>query len=1020
MFLRSRAFHGKRLRPAFRVTHVAAAAGLLVGSTGGAFAQQAAAADASQVAQAPSASASAPVQGQAQAQTDAGGGATAASGAVQTVVVTGIRHSLDTSLSLKRDAQGIVDGIVAEDMGKFPDTNLAESMQRISGVSIDRSVGEGQHVTVRGIGPDFNLVLLNGRQMPTASIEATAASNSRAFDFSNLASESIAALEVYKTSRASTPTGGLGATINIKTARPLDNPGQHASFGLKADYDQSNDRLPEMLRGSKVTPEVSGIYSNTFADGMFGLALSGSYQERNLGYNEAGVPNGWHTIKGDDTNTWGHISPASPSAITNPPGPDDIYSVPQNLLYSVNGIQRKRTNGQLTLQYKPTSSVVTTLDYTYSELKSHTRRNELSAWFNFGPSISSWTDGPVAAPTFYEEVINPATADIAMGGGEYATKNRNNSLGFNLDWKTSSKLRMDFDAHHSTATAGSDSPYGSNATIGTAEFNRGNTSVDFTHDFPVLSIQGALDPSLMQVTGSSFRNSYMKSTVDQGQYHGKFKFDDGSDLDFGAALTNVNNRSAYGFTQQDSWGGATSPADYPDSLWQPATLNKYFGSIDGSHDAALFNQFYVWDFDKVRGIAAQVGDPSHYVAPTAFTTDRRVTEKSKSAYVQYSTSWEWHLPMNMAAGLRYEKTDVTSTALVPIPTGINWTGANEYSVAFGDPAFTTRTGSYSYVLPSIDFDTDLTDQLKFRASYGETIGRPLWDSIQGGLTIDPLARVGGGTGAVGNPALKPLKSKNIDFSLEWYYAKSSYLAVGYFAKVISNYTGVSSYQASPYSDLHTPANGQMFQEAVSAGGCSETNGDCIRNYIFAHYDGVNGVSKSAGIIPGQPGDPVATFQITEPVNAASARLDGVEVNWQHMFGRSGFGVSTNYTYVNSGLKYDNTSLGDQFALPGLSDSANLVAFYEDQHYELRLAYNWRGEFLFATHDGSGAPNPVYTEPYAQLDLSAGYNFDDHLSLQFEAINLTDAYQRQHERTSQEIVSVSQTGRRYLLGLRYKF
>src|SRR6186997_2623468 len=117
------------------------------------------------------------------------------------IVVTGIRASLKSSMNLKRDSQGVVDGIVAEDIGKFPDTNLAESLQRISGVSIDRSIGEGSKVTVRGVGPDFNLVLLNGRQMPGSSLQDTGASNSRSFDFANLASEAVAAVEVYKTSR---------------------------------------------------------------------------------------------------------------------------------------------------------------------------------------------------------------------------------------------------------------------------------------------------------------------------------------------------------------------------------------------------------------------------------------------------------------------------------------------------------------------------------------------------------------------------------------------------------------------------------------------------------------------------------------------------------------------------------------------------------------------------------------------------------------------------------------------------
>src|SRR6185295_15258023 len=154
------------------------------------------------------------------------------------IVVTGIRSSMESSMRLKRDAQGVVDGIVAEDIGKFPDTNLAESLQRITGVSIDRSIGEGSKITVRGVGPDFNLVLLNGRQMPGASIGDTFASNSRSFDFANLASEAIAAVEVYKTTRSSIPTGGIGAAINIRTTRPLENPGTRFSFGVKGVMDQ--------------------------------------------------------------------------------------------------------------------------------------------------------------------------------------------------------------------------------------------------------------------------------------------------------------------------------------------------------------------------------------------------------------------------------------------------------------------------------------------------------------------------------------------------------------------------------------------------------------------------------------------------------------------------------------------------------------------------------------------------------------------------------------------------------------
>jgi hypothetical protein len=165
--------------------------------------------------------------------------------------------------------------------------------------------------------------------------------------------------------------------------------------------------------------------------------------------------------------------------------------VPQNLNYSFTGVKRQRTNGQLTLQFAPVKELVTTLDYTYSQNKLQTKRNDLSAWFNFGPSTSSWTNGPVAAPLVYTEQIPAGNSDIAMGAGDFATKTDNKSLGFNAQWRATNDLKLEFDAHHSTAESMADSPYGSFNTLGTASFSRGDTSADFSHDFPVLSIAGA-------------------------------------------------------------------------------------------------------------------------------------------------------------------------------------------------------------------------------------------------------------------------------------------------------------------------------------------------------------------------------------------------------------------------------------------------------------------------------------------------------------------------------------------------
>jgi len=949
---------------------------------------------------------------------------------VQTVVVTGLRASLESSMNLKRNAQGFVDGIVAEDIGKFPDTNLAESLQRISGVSIDRSIGEGSKVTVRGVGPDFNLVLLNGRQMPTSSLGDRPG---RAYDFANIASEAVSQLQVYKSARAETPTGGIGATINVLTARPLSRPGLQASIGVKGVYDQSVDNIPKDITPSdKVTPEISGIYSNTSADGRFGIGISASYQERNLGYNQAGVPGGWKGPFRGDENNWGTIpQPGTPGSenITNRPKPGDLYQVPQNLNYNMSGIQRQRTNGQLVFQFAPSKALTTTLDYTYSENKIQTRRQDLSAWFNFGPSTSNWTNGPIAGPLSYGEIISPATSDIAMGGADFATKTQNKSLGFNAAWRVSSDVRFELDAHKSSAESVPDSPFGSGNTLGTASFSRGTTTVDFSKDFPVMSIQGAdFARAPQQVTGSVFENGYVKSEISQLQTHGSWKMLEASELKFGLATTDVKNRSAFSVQQRDdTWGGATKASDYPASYFHPESLSQYFDNIDGSGNPALFNTFNTFDFAALRELAAKVtGLPELYLPRNDYTTDQRTREKSKSFYVQFNTDWDLALPVHTSIGARYEKTDVTSTALVPIATSYTWTANNEFAVGLGAPNFTTLGGKYHHWLPSFDADVDLRPDMKGRFSYGETIGRARYDQLTGGQVLEPLGRVEGGTGRQGNPGLLPVKSKNLDLAWEWYYNKSSFVSLGHFRKNLENYAGQSQVIAQPFG-LHTPVNGAYWKEALAKGGCVNGDATCIRNYIFRNFNGQPGVTRAAddvngnatGKIVGQPNDPIADFRITSYSNQKEARLRGLEFNVQHMFGMSGFGISANYTYVNSGLKYDNASIGEQFALVGLSDSANLVGIFENEKWNVRAAYNWRDKFLSSTFDGSG-PNPNYVEAYGQLDLSIGYNVNKNLSIQLEGINLTDEIKRVHGRTERNLLFVEQSGPRYMVAARYKF
>lgn len=983
--------------------------------------------------------------GQAYAQQAAAPAAPAAAAApaaddnTQTVVVTGLRASLDSTLGLKRDSDGIVDGVVAEDIGKFPDSNLAESLQRISGVSINRINGEGQTVTVRGLGPDFNLVLLNGRQMPTTNLGDT---GGRSFDFSNLSPDAISRLEVYKTGRVEDASGGLGATINVMTARPFDNPGQHSSISIQGIEDQSSANVPAQLQFAKITPAVSGLYSNTTDDGKFGYSFSLSYQKRDSGFNQAGSPNGFQgpfPASNATSTTDGHAL----GTTTNPPAAGSIYVIPQNFGYDVFSTQETRLNDQLVLQYKPTNDITTTLDFTFAEHKLHTLHNEVSAWFSASPtSISSWPSGSAVSPISYTEnyVANGMpNQDISSVDADYATKTKNESIGFNTVWKYSPSTKFALDMHHSTAESGKDSPYGSNNDLAFASFSRASTTINYSQTFPVMSMPGldlVHDP--IQPTGSWFQNAWQKGTVDQVQVTGSTRLDESSKLNFGAGLTDNTNRNTFSQVQNNNcWGDCSYPnGRISSSLFTQYSLPNYFTNIPGYNNPAVFPYLFVGNFANLRSQVASIMAANNYISPgggyfpsNTPTSDSQIKEKTDSMYASYSKDWDTSIPFHSTFGLRLEHTSVTATALSQPATGVTWVSQNELPLTLGGQDYLNTSSSYGKVLPDINLDWDLRQDLKLRASAGETIGRARYDQMQGGLVLGQTASTYFGTASVGNPALKPVDSKNLDLSAEWYFDKHSVLSIGFFRKVLDNYAG-QQVISQPLYNLHTPVGGAYYNSALAAG-CGVADTNCIRNYILTNFNGSPGVMASgpangAGIVPGTIAglatDPLLLFNTDTYVNEKTANLNGLEFNLQHMFADTGFGVQANYTYVHSPLKYDNNNLdlSTQFAIVGLSNSANLVGIYEDQHWSVRLAYNWRDKFLSSTTQPGGSNGPVYTDAYGQFDASVGYMFDKSLTFTFDAINLNNAIQKQVGRSDLEVEQVTQTGRRYMIGARYKF
>ncbi len=952
------------------------------------------------------------------------------------IVVTGLRASLREAMDIKRDAQGVVDAISAEDIGKFPDTNLAESLQRITGVSIDRNSGEGAKVTVRGFGPDFNLVLLNGRQMPASELgSCCAAPASRSFDFGNLAAEAVAGVEVYKSGRASLPTGGIGSVINIKTPRPLDRPGFKGSLSAKVVVDHT-------FEGTKPTPEFSGILSKTFADERVGILVTGSYQRRKASLAQFSA--GWREGYLGNENNWGSLPVdandwrGNYAQVTNHPDPTDVYQVTQNAAYDFTDIDRERINGQLVLQVKPTDTLSAVVDYTMSQNTVDARTNSIGVWFNHNNTTSSWTDGPAAGPLFYSEAFGPNEGkDLAVTGAVAANRNLNRSLGANIAWDGPGALHLELDAHHSTAESKPTSPYGSNIAVGSAVFGVANQKVDFSTKMPVISATMnpgvLLNAASLRPSGNAFRNAYMRDRVNEASLRGGYDFDSAliDSLDFGVTYTDNKVRSAYGFLQSDSWGGLSElpPSATPDDIYVPQNLPDRLSGMSGSNGSGILANYFQIDTERLIGLLEStvgacsrswVGKAQPGTCLAQYDTDRRIREKTVAPYIQSKHSFDLGAaPANLRMGLRYEKTKITSSALVPVPTGTVWVADNEIGLKFsGQAGFSTLKGDYENWLPAFDFDFTPVSDVKLRASYSHTITRPDYAAMQGGITVNqPLRPGGGSTAGSGNPGLIPYKSKNIDLSAEWYYGRDSYVSVGFFQKKVSNFIANTTVQ-EPLFDLTNPAQGAAVQAARTALGGNPGFAQILA-WLAVNNPSVvelnNGVPR--GII-GQASDPDVVFTITRPGNSDQvATLHGWEFALQHNFGDTGFGTQLNYTIVRSDTKFDNTLryTATQFAVTGVSDSANAVLYYDKNGLQARIAYNWRDKFL----SGYGF-DPYYIEPYGQYDVSASWEFRKGMTVFVEGINITNADRRGHMRNANTVFFAAPGYARYAGGIRYTF
>jgi TonB-dependent receptor len=245
------------------------------------------------------------------------------------------------------------------------------------------------------------------------------------------------------------------------------------------------------------------------------------------------------------------------------------------------------------------------------------------------------------------------------------------------------------------------------------------------------------------------------------------------------------------------------------------------------------------------------------------------------------------------------------------------------------------------------------------------------------------------------------------------------VSAGYFVKDVENFIGTSSV-IEPLFGLPHPGQGALAQEAQAALGAGATTGDQLA-WILENRADSPAVDAAAGTVSGVAGDPLANFNLTVPVNIQDAEMKGWELNIQHNFGETGFGLIANATLVEADVGYDNMSLEQQFVLVGLGDTANFIGFYDKNGYQVRIAYNWRDDFLAGTGQNNvGAGPPTYVSDYAQWDMSLSYDINENAVVFLDVINLTNETTHVYGRTKAQTLFAGQSGSRYNLGFRYTF
>jgi iron complex outermembrane receptor protein len=915
------------------------------------------------------------------------------------IIVTGYRASLQQNLDLKREASGVVDAISAEEIGKFPDSNVAASLQRIPGIQIQRSGarGEASGVSIRGFGGDFVRTLYDGRHLSTAT-------GNRGIDFTTIGADFVGRLSVYKTPDVELSTSAIGGTINIEMPKPFDRPGFHAAAALSGSFQSRN---------KDITPTAGLLLSNTFADDTIGILGSASYTRRDTTSNHVFIP-GWIGARFAPCQAGPNVATCRPTSNTasadwaTPTNRNSIVTwFPQQTGVEQTYNKDERIDARIAIQWQPTDNILITLDDNYSRQTVHSSAFSYAAWFN----------GSDLRNVKYDS--NSTVVDFSQFGtpmdfnANYARSIiESNQIGLNLKWDFTENLQLELDGSiaRSTRNPGrngySDSmDIGYGGTNGATTVLGANTGVTILGDskdfYPQIHDVGPLR-NIARFTDTSVIGShvivrgapYNTDTVKQLRAALRWDSDDlhvtlgGNYIEdrlYGENTSTFSNgvfasRSGYGVPSGRPGDATGGIGPLPSSIYQGTiSTDNWIPGYEGN----LAPSILVYDPYAVYKLLEASGGS---VAPTLDPGSvYQVKEKTYAIFFKTRFNSEiGEMPFSVQAGLRHEGTHLSSLGLGRQLLGLSIPPGDPTLIqpnpALGTNGFSPtteiiRTSNYSYLLPSIDAKLEIMPSLILRLGASRTLTRPGLAALRPTVTLGTL-RVGSLAANGGNPDLKPYLANNYDATLEWYYQRNSYFAANFFVKQITNFI-VGGVSTQTINNVLDPSTGQ-----------------------------------------------VARFNVNSQVNGPEATVKGVELALQHVFGESGFGFQANATLPWTNRNYDTANVGGSgFTITGLAKSAHFVAFYDKGGFQIRGAVNWRDKFLNNLGQGqTGAfgAEPVYIDTQLQIDASASYDVTPWATVFADATNLNNSTYSSHGRFSNQALDIWSYGRRFSLGVRMRY